>query len=451
MPSLLLALAVTACKKEDSLASNNLAPTPAGNTSAAERLKDSTLVISRDIYLWNDNIPSTFNARNYTDPSAIMTAIRQYAIEPGFSGSVDRWSFAINKQQWDNISSGQSQDFGLNVFFRQEGDLRVRAVEKRSPAGLAGIKRGWRITKINGSSDISTSNSNTIVEQVYRSSSTAFTFQKPDGSLVNMTLNAATYQDDPAILDSVYTISGKKIGYFVFGSFLGDTTEIYRDFNRVFNRFTSENVQDVVIDLRYNGGGYVTVAEKLANYLVPSSANGDVMMTQKFNSKYTSYNSTDYFRKQGSLNLKRIFFIVSGGTASASELVINNLKPYMNVVLVGPSKTHGKPVGYFPIPVDNWYVLPVSFLTVNKQGQGNYYNGFPLNSQVADGLDKDWGDIAESSLASALSYISTGVFRSSVFRGSGTAAPQEDPTIIRGNQTLDAPNFKGSVDARGMQ
>jgi carboxyl-terminal processing protease len=445
-PALLLALLFTACKKEDSVTPGNLAPTPTDNTSAADKLKDSTLLYTKDIYLWHDKIPATFNARSYADPAAIMTAIRQYAIEPGFSSSVDRWSFAVNQQEWDNVSSGVAGDFGLNVFFRQEGDLRVRAVEKASPAGRAGVRRGWRITKINGSDNITTANANFIVQNVYQSSSTSFTFQKPDGSTVNLSLNAAYYQEDPVLLDSVYSVNGKKIGYFVFNSFLGDTTQIYNHFNRIANRFTSEGVQDVVVDLRYNGGGYVTVAKKLANYLAPASANGQVMMTQKYNNKYTSYNRTDNYSKLGSLNLNRIFFIVSNGTASASELLINSLKPYMDVVLLGPNKTHGKPVGYFPIPVGNWYIFPVSFFTVNKNGEGNYYGGMSLNNQSADGLDKDWGDVAETSFGSAVSFITTGAFRTSSGGISGQSA-----AVVTGNQALDATNFKGTIDVRGLK
>lgn len=447
---MLLAIFFTACRKEESL-TNNLNPTPSpttSTTSAADLLKDSTLIYSKDIYLWNDKIPASFNARSYADPAAIMTAIRQYAIEPGFSSSVDRWSFAMAQQQWDNVSSGVSQDFGLNVFFMQEGDLRVRAVEKRSPAGLAGVKRGWRITKINGSDAISTTNASSIVQNVYQSNSTAFTFQKPDGSSVNLTLNAASYQESPIMKDSVYAVSGKKIGYFVFDSFLGDTTDIYQNFDRIFSQFTREGVQDVVVDLRYNGGGYVSVAKRLANYLAPNSANGGVMMTQKFNQKYTSYNSTDHFSKRGSLNLNRLFFIVGSGTASASELLINSLKPYTDVVLLGAAKTHGKPAGYFPIPLGNWYIFPVSFTTVNKAGEGNYYSGMSLNNQVADGLDKDWGDLSELNLASAINYITTGAFR---LAAPGRTTAAQNPAVVAGNKALDAPEFKGAIDVRGLK
>jgi hypothetical protein len=281
------------------------------------------------------------------------------------------------------------------------------------------------------------------VKNIFQSNSTGFTFQKPDGTTTDITLNAATYQEHPIILDSVYTTNGRKVGYLSFNSFLGDTTEIYNNFQRLFNRFSTQNVQDVIIDLRYNGGGYVTVQEKLANYLITTAGNGNIMMTQKYNDKYNQYNSTTRFRKLGSLNLSRAFFIVSNSTASASELLINNLKPYLEVKVIGPSTTYGKPVGFFPVPVGDWYVFPVSFRTVNKNGEGNYFNGIPLDNKTADGLDKDWGDLSEASLASAIRYINTGSFVTPSAQSSVTYAV--DPSIQRSNMIFEAPDFKGAV------
>ncbi len=423
------------CKK------NSVESNPAQPPVTVDKIKDSAVLYSRDIYLWYSQIPSSFNGQSYTDPGKIMTAIRSYSIEPGFSQPVDRWSFALDQQEWDNISSGAAQDFGMNVFFQAEGDLRVRFVEKASPAGIAGIHRGWQIIKINGSTNITTINADFIVKAIYESASASFTFQKPDGTSINMNLNAASYQEHPVFLDSVYTFGTKKVGYLVFNSFLGDTMEIYNEFQRVFDRFARQNTEDVVVDLRYNGGGYVSVQEKLANYLVNASGNGQVMMKQQFNDKHTLYNETTNFNKLGSLNLNRIFFIVSGSTASASELVINNLKPFIDVVLVGPAKTYGKPVGFFPIPVGDWYIFPVSFRTTNKNNEGSYFNGLALNNQVADGLDKDFGDINESALASALRYINTGVFRTQT-----TTSFSENQQVANSNRILDEPLFKGTVD-----
>jgi C-terminal processing protease CtpA/Prc len=428
-----------ACKKEDLRSNVNPTPNPPGNSSA-NALKDTTLSYSRDIYLWYNQIPSGFNAQTYSDPSTIMTAIRQYSSEPGFSGPVDKWSFAVKRSEWDNVSSGIAGDFGLGVFFFKDGDLRVKSVERSSPAGKAGIRRGWRITKINGNSNITVANADFISNAVWNSSSGNFSFQKPDGASVDISLTAASYQEHPLYLDTVYSIGSKKIGYFSFNSFLGDTTELYNEFSRIFNRFASTGISDLVVDLRYNGGGYVSVQQKLANWLAPSSAQGQLMMKEQFNDKYTEYNSTDYFQKLGSLNLSRIYFIVSRSTASASELLINNLKPYMDVQLVGPGKTYGKPVGYFPIPVGDWYIFPVSFRSTNKNEQGNYFNGMDLNSQVTDGLDKDWGDITESCLQSALTNITTGTYR--------IMSTGETVRMQTVNDVLSAPEFKGAVETR---
>lgn len=430
--------------------------TPATNSnsgpSAEYKMKDSVLQFSREIYLWYNQIPSTFDAQSYATPVETMTAIRAFSIEAPFTTAVDRWSFAIKKTEWDNSSTGHVQqtaestiDLGMRVFFRTEGDLRVTHVEPESAAGRAGVHRGWRITKINGSTNITTGNGTQIINGVYESTNSTFTFQKPDGTSVNVSLSANAYNEHPVVLDSVYTAGSKKVGYLVFNSFLGDTTKIYNDFNRVFSRFTNEGVNEVVVDLRYNGGGYVTVQERLANYLINNAYNGQVMMTEKFNDKNTRYNNTTRFKKVGSLNLNRIFFIASSNTASASELLINNLKAYMDVRLVGPSNTTGKPVGFFPIPVGEWYIFPVSFRTVNKDGEGSYFGGLTITNRAADGIDKDWGDKSETALASILNGFSSGTFRNAE-----TARVVADPAVEAINGRLSQREFKGTIDTRGM-
>ena len=454
LPAIMFALTtLIACKKTQDVPVTTTpipTPTPVAVTTDPEKIKDSALLYAKELYLWYNQIPSTFDPRSFADPIAVMTGIRQYSIEPGFSAAVDKWSFAMKKTEWDNLSGGLGStfgatstaagDFGLGVFFTAEGDLRVKFVEKESPAGLAGIRRGWRITKLNGNTNITTSSSSTIVDAVYKSTQTTFTFIKPDGNSIDISLTAAHYREHPVYLDTVYTVNNKKTGYLVFNSFLGDTTEIYSEFSRVFSKFASQNISDVVIDMRYNGGGYVSVQEKLANYLVTSSASNNLMMKQQYNDKHTGYNTTTYFKKLGSLNLSRIFFIVTSGTASASELLINNLKPYMDVKLIGPTNTHGKPVGFFPIPVGDWYVFPVSFRSTNAAGSGNYFSGFPADSKVNDGLTKDWGDITESCLASAVKYINGGSFRLSTetFR-------DQLPQVKHGNFLLDENSFKGTI------
>jgi carboxyl-terminal processing protease len=448
LSTLLVVSIFTSCKKDVSQDSTD--PRTSDSTAAVNnKLKDTALLYTQDLYLWYKQIPSTFKARSYSDLSALMTAIRQYGRETGFADPVDRWSFAMKKEEWDKVSNGVVGDFGLNVFFNDDKDLRVKSIEFTSPAGRAGVRRGWQIIAINGNSNISTNNTDFIVDNVFNSTATSFTFLKPDGTTITLPLIAGTYTEHPVYLDSVYTHGGKKFGYFVFNSFLGDTTKIYANFQKTFSRFASEKITDLVVDLRYNGGGYVSVQDKLANYLAPNSANGGVMMRQEYNDKFSDYNSTDYFKKIGSLNLPRIFFIVSKNTASASELLINNLKPYMDVKLIGPDNTYGKPVGYFPIEVGDWYIFPVSFRSKNKDGEGNYFNGLTVNSQVSDGLNKDWGDLQEACLARAVRYITTGSFQGRI-EAREEEKVIEKPAVKASNELLEEPSFKGMVETRGL-
>jgi len=447
----LLATAIIffSCRKKDVTVPGSSAPVnPPVEISYDDLLKDSALLAAKDIYLWYKQIPATFNARQFADPSAIMTAIRPYSNEVGFSQPVDRWSFAVKQADWDNLGTGNDNDLGFGVFFNNVNDLRVKYVERESASGKAGIQRGWQILSINGNSNIDTSSASIqmILNAVFNSNSGNFKFKKPDGTTITLSLTATPYSEHPVYADNVlWLANSKKLGYMVFNSFMGDTTDTYNEFNRVFTKFSQNNVNELAIDLRYNGGGYVTVAEKLANYLAPASANGQVMMNQTYNDKYSQYNETTLFKKLGNLNLSKIYFIVSNNTASASELVINSLKPYVNINLVGPStSTHGKPVGFFPIPVGTWYVFPVSFKTVNKNGEGNYYNGFPVTTRVRDGVDANWGDTNEACLAAVLNLISGTAGRPMTNSSELIAEVNEDDRLNR-NQ------FKGTIDPRGFK
>lgn len=451
----ILFFALLACRKQKEELINMPPLNPGDTSSTLPKAvdKDSILYYTRDLYLWDNQIPASFKVNSFAGPEEIMNSIRSYSIEPGFSTPVDRWSFAMKKTEWDDLSSGLNLlqenstvagDFGMTVFFRLEGDLRVSLVEPNSPAGRAGIRRGWRINKVNGSSNISTTNASFLIKNIYESTASSITFNKPDGSQQTISLSAAKYQEQPVYLDSVYSISGKKIGYLVFNSFLGEQKKIAGQFQRVFSQFAAKGVNTVVIDLRYNGGGYVSLQEILANYLVNAQGNGKLMMKSLYNSNNSQHNETTYFKKAGSLNLNNIYFIVGSATASASELLINNLKPHLDVKLVGPGRTHGKPVGFFPVPVGDWYIFPVSFRTVNSHGEGNYFNGLPVNGQVADGLDNDWGNTNESCLASVIRHITTGRFTPSGMASEKISSPE----VQTANALLDQHFLKVAIGNR---
>ncbi|HET9826503.1 MAG TPA: S41 family peptidase, partial [Chitinophagaceae bacterium] len=216
-----------------------------------------------------------------------------------------------------------------------------------------------------------------------------------------------------------------KVGYLVFNQFFGQPSR--NELAQAFNYFQSQGISDLVVDLRYNPGGSVETEDTLSNFIAPSTTNNQVMYQYIFNQTLQSNqhqlirkklgygnifgtaDNTIKFAKAGALNLPRVFFIVTGNTASASELLINNLRPYMDVKLIGDT-TYGKPVGFFPIPIYNYDIYPISFKTVNSAGSADYYHGFAPDKLTADGVDKSWGDVTEPSLASALQYITTGAF-----------------------------------------
>lgn len=434
----LTAIFISACRKNKSDGGNN------SSRTRDQLVKDSSFAYAKEIFLWYDQLPASLNTDGFSNPDAIMRHIRQFSRETGFTTPVDRFSFGALKKDWDNISSGVAADFGMRVFFRTVNDLRVSSVDSKGPAGIAGVKRGWRISSINGVTINDTSQSNFIVNTVYAAPTTRFVFALPDNSTRELTLNSQIFTGDPFAVDSVYNYGASRIGYFVMNSFLGDTNKVRQDIDRIFSRFASASITDLVVDLRYNGGGYVLLARYLLDYLVPNGGNGQMMFTNQFNSKYAAqFNTTASFAKKGSVNLNRIFFIVSRQSASASELTINSIKPFMDVKIVGPSATNGKPVGFFPIPVGDWYVFPVSFRTINRNNEANYYNGFIPDYISADGLDKNWGDVDEACLSRAIRFITTGSW-ARVAPADGKLV-EEQLQLRRVNAQLDATHFSGMV------
>jgi hypothetical protein len=142
-----------------------------------------------------------------------------------------------------------------------------------------------------------------------------------------------------------------------------------------------------------------------------------------------------------------VFFITTSSSASASELLINNLKPYMDVKIIG-KPTHGKPVGMYGFNVMDYVLAPIAFKTVNAQNIGDYYNGLAVDANINDGLDRNWGDPQELCLASAFKYIQQGVFaRIATPNASARLSTQQvqnndfDQKIVK-ELIIKAPKFK---------
>lgn len=465
-----LILFIASCKK-DITNTPSTAGSDSASVSQTDLLKDSVYLYSKEIYLWHDVLPSyaAFNPRQYTgsddlkSASAVMNAIRK--LQP-----LDRFSFVTTKETSAGLQTGASVDYG---FFIKAASVDkadpidsvhwfVNYVFNKSTAGAAGVTRGWYINSINNTPVTYSQSSIDLLNEVFfgNTTSASFEFVKPDGTTTTASLSKTSFISNSVLYDTVLNTGGKKVGYFVYKQFFGVPSRT--ELNTVFNTFKAQGINELIVDLRYNPGGSTATQDALADLIAPASANNQTMYKYIYNQSlqqgdfpllkhkagyqnesFAEAGNTQDFQNTGGLNLSRVFFIVTHGTASASELLINNLKPYMDVKLIGDT-TYGKPVGFFPVDIFNYSIYPISFKTVNSAGNADYYTGFAPDKLSPDGVSKNWGDITEPSLASALKYISTGSFRATLQSGQLYKSQMEmQKQLEPANRVLENNHFNG--------
>ncbi|MBO9591595.1 MAG: hypothetical protein J7599_01720 [Niabella sp.] len=442
----------------------------------------------RDQYLWNDVIPdsATFRPNSYAKTEDMFNALISFKKQNG--KNLDKYSFLDDGTVAGEIG-GVSGGFGMDVNYNELNDLRVVSVYPGSPAYQQGIRRAWRIIAINGDANLaydgqqvggSGTNIAKVVKGIYQSSQTILTLQKPDGNSVTVTVNAADFNINPVLYSNILNLSGRKVGYIVFNQFIRlNKAQPYVD--PVFDNFISNGITDLVVDLRYNGGGAVETAEYLANLIAPSSVGTDInlMYTDNFNGnlsahRYSNYMKTrmvpgaDYswgavfdswvafaatpFKKAKTLNLSTVAFIGSGQTASASELLINVLKPYMTVKLVG-DVTYGKPVGFIGMTIGKFDMYAVSIWSKNKDGAGDYFDGMipsdaavVLSGEKYEDFSKDWGSTDEIYLRRALRALGVSLPAPLMSR-TALKEPASSRKLMLRNPMPDV-HFKGMIETR---
>jgi C-terminal processing protease CtpA/Prc len=193
----------------------------------------------------------------------------------------------------------------------------------------------------------------------------------------------------------------------VFESFIAPSeTELAT----AFAYFKANGVQDLILDLRYNGGGYLYIAQELASYLAGNGNSGNDFIKLVYNSLQQSSNYTfPLVTTNSPLTLSKIVVITSRETASASEVVMNGLKPYMSVYSIGDT-TNGKPVGMNGGVIGKkYFVAPVTFKSVNKYNEGDYYEGIAPGTLISDDITRNFTDREELCLKGAINYLETGV------------------------------------------
>jgi C-terminal processing protease CtpA/Prc len=330
---------------------------------------------------------------------------------------LDRWSYLTTTEAFENAFTGQNAGHGFGFALNENDDLYISFVYENSPAGKDGWQRGWQIIEINGkpvSSYKVASGYNFNLGENNPGITNTFTFTLPDGSTTTRSNTKDSYQANSVLHKEIIEKEGKKIGYWVYNSFKA-TADISPnkslEVEETLTYFETGGIDELILDLRYNGGGSVDVAEQIMNALVPASANEKLMYTNALNPDKENLNENYTFKKTGNIGLEKLIVITSRGSASSSELLINCLRPYMEVKLIG-ERTYGKPVGSFPLSrfkdalsQNNVELVPITFSIANAKGEAAYYNGFPVDIPASDDPSLNWGNLNDEKLASALSYI----------------------------------------------
>lgn len=359
-------------------------------------------------YLWNDLLPGNISIADYASPEELVVRVTtEFGPKDASGAPVDLFSSvgsAVADAQF--FGEGQYEGFGFSWRFVATDDARLSRVFSDSPAALGGLERGQRILSLNGRS-IAEINAAEGVNAVFAAATVVFEMQRLDSSVFSAELSKGIVTIDPVpqyrIIDGD---NGMKTGYLELAQFISTAEPV---FDTVFADFMAAGVEDVIIDLRYNGGGLVRTANLLGDYLGAFANDGRVFSETLFNADRAALNnSSDFFQRQGnSINLSRLVVIATGGTASASELVTNSLAAYFDVTIVG-ARTFGKPVGQIGLEFCDKILRPTSFRTVNAAGEGDYFGGLPVDCEAPDDLDFAVGSDADPNMIAAMSYLNSG-------------------------------------------
>ncbi|MBO4465617.1 MAG: hypothetical protein J5748_02945 [Bacteroidales bacterium] len=321
-------------------------------------------------YLWIDEIRENLAGwMSDDDPKAKVLEVRY---KDASGKDIDRWTQVTDDYETfiksvENVSKTYGYEFRLFYTTSEKSYLgaAVEFVYADSPAEKAGLKRGDFITEINGSPIPAESYKEIVKKQLLGSASC--TLGLHDGRTV--TMEAVEMYCDPVHITKVFDCGGKKVGYLHFTAF---TLNARADLIKACTALKAKGISELILDLRYNGGGYVETEELLASMLAPSAIvdAGDVFMTEIYNSLLTAAWGEDegvsHFRNkfqigsattstaEANLGISKLYVIMTGDSASASEALVCGLKPLMDVEIVG-EQSYGKYCSGLIIEGADWY------------------------------------------------------------------------------------------------
>lgn len=389
---------------------------------------------SHETYLWYDELPDLNPASDGSPQSYFDLLKTSRQTTSGAPKDNFHWYEPTeDAEAWD---LGVTYGYGMRLKVFSSFPPRsyyIAFVEPGSPAALAGVRRGDRILKIDSYdllNDVSSAGLDALNEGLFPSKLGAahnFELQNADGSgSRTVTLQSAEVATSPVLLTNVLDTSSGKVGYIVFNSHVEKAEDQWVS---AIQQFKQASVSDVILDLRYNGGGLISIASQVAYMLAGTNVQGKVFMENIQNAKqkkqepfpfldfgwYGNYRNLDL----PTLNLKRVYILSSSGTCSASEAIINGLRGAdVKVYLIGDT-TCGKPYGYYPEENCGTTYYTIQLKAANAKGFGEYSDGFSPSTvannetlvqgcRVQDDLTHELGNTGEAVLATAMNYRATG-------------------------------------------
>jgi carboxyl-terminal processing protease len=374
-----------------------------------------------EYYFWDRELP-TVSPVFFPSPEAYLEAVRYRPLDVSYS-------YIANRAEQEAFFS-DSQFIGFGFSTQVNGtEMRLAQVFPDSPASSAGMARGDRILRINGRTiaDLAASNQlGTAFGENAEGVSVPLVWRTQSGEEKSATLVKRAVTIPTVSVLRLYDADGRKVAYLNFRNFVQPS---FAALDTAFAQLREAGANELVLDLRYNGGGLVAVAQRLAS-LIGGTRTQDQLFAEFFhNDRRNDLNRQLRFESQANaLNLSRLVVITTRASASASELVINALRPFIPVVIVGDT-TFGKPVGQYSFTFCDKVLNPVSFTLRNARGESDFYTGFPPNCAAADDLDHQFGDPAEASLSEAFVYLRTGACTSTSATASARAAARAKPIL----------------------
>lgn len=386
--------------------------------------QDWALNVLQQWYLYPDHLDTTVNKANYSTLQGYIDAVvapsdEIFKPKPNIPKN---FTYVTSIEEENNlITTGSNAGFGIRLIY-DNTDNRVFVAEafETAPAFPQGFDRGIEILQIGGQSVetlMASGGPGAVVNALGPNDpgvTRSFVIRDTADVERSVSVTKAEYSLDP--ISDRYGVkiledgAGGQVGYINLRTFIIQDAE--RQLREAFQQFRDQGITNVILDLRYNGGGLVRVANLLGD-LMAEGDEGKVFSETKYRSSKESENRTDFFQEQPEqIDVMKLAVIGRGGTASASELVANSMIPYLgaNIALIG-EETYGKPVGQdgFDRSACDDRLRAVTFKTVNANGQGDYFEGLasvmPNTCRADDDIFDQLGDPNEQSVSVALDFI----------------------------------------------